>query len=174
MKLKFAEQDIRQWADRYVITEEEEELMSLRDTVRREKRLTKPQLRLVCHWKSRRNDERVRKNDEQFVEEVSRFALTATTERARIAALTLLDGVMWPTASAILHLFHADRYPMLDRWALASIGYREPTHYSFEFWWRYVEFCRDIARRNELDMRTLDRALWWYTSEQSKKARSEK
>ena len=96
------------------------------------------------------------------------MAFAATEERSRIELLTLLDGVSWPTASVILHLFHQDRYPLLDFRALWSIGLDVPSQYSFAFWWSYVEFCREVAQRNAIDMRTLDRALWQYSKENQK------
>lgn len=85
--------------------------------------------------------------------------------RARIEALNLLDGVAWPTASVILHLFHSDPYPILDYRALWSLSLEQPTQYNFPFWWGYVEFCRGIAESANVDMRTLDKALWQYSKE---------
>ncbi|MBI4851367.1 MAG: hypothetical protein HY819_06015 [Acidobacteria bacterium] len=39
------------------------------------------------------------------------------------------------------------------------------TQYSFSFWWDYVLFCREIAERNSISMRVLDRALWQYSKD---------
>ena len=69
-----------------------------------------------------------------------------------------------PTDSAILHLFHKDRYPILDFRAVWSIGV-ESYDYSFSFWWDYVSFCRVLADRNNVNMRTLDKALWQHSKE---------
>ncbi len=74
----------------------------------------------------------------------------------------MLDGVGWPTASAILHLFHKNKYPLLDFRALWSISI-ENYKYNFNFWWDYVLFTRKISEKNNIDMRTLDRALWQYS-----------
>ena len=86
-------------------------------------------------------------------------------ERARIQSLTLLDGVSWPTASVILYLFHRDPYPILDFRALWSLSLDVPVQYRFDFWLPYVRCCRDLAQRANVDMRTLDRALWQYSKE---------
>ena len=75
-----------------------------------------------------------------------------------------LNGVGWPSASTILHFFHNDPYPLLDFRALWSIGI-ESYKYSFSFWEKYVDFCRNVANENEVSMRTLDRALWQYSRE---------
>ena len=82
--------------------------------------------------------------------------------------LTCLTGVSWPTASVILHFFHPDPYPIMDFRALWSVSLKVPAQYTFEFWWEYVKFCRGIASRSRVDMRTLDRALWQYSKERQK------
>ena len=165
MKLRFHEKKIHYWADRYEYPRTETELIRLRKSVLTEKQVTKSQLRLVCRWKAPRSAGHVEKNDNNFVKEITGFALSTTNERARIEVLTVLDGVLWPTASVILHLFHSDRYPILDFRALWSVTVAIPVKYTFEFWWPYVEFCRGLARRNNVDMRTLDRALWQFSKE---------
>lgn len=56
-----------------------------------------------------------------------RFLFQRSIERARIESLTILDGVSWPTVSAILHLFHKDPNPILDYRALWSVGVEVPS-----------------------------------------------
>lgn len=68
-------------------------------------------------------------------------------------------------ASVILHLYHRERYPILDFRALWSLSVDVPAFYRFPFWWGYVEYCRELAERTGMDMRTLDRALWQYSRE---------
>ena len=107
----------------------------------------------------------MKKNTEEYVREITSFALRAETERARIEVLTKLDGVSWPTASVILDFFHDEPYPILDYRALWSVTLERPTQYTFDFWWPYVQYCRMLAEKNKVDMRTLDRALWQYSKE---------
>ena len=97
--------------------------------------------------------------------EITGFALATEDEGARIQSLTLLDGVSWPTPSVILHLFHRDPYPILDFRALWSLSLDVPVQYGFDFWLLYVRYCRDLAQRANVDMRTLNRALWQYSKE---------
>ncbi len=125
--------------------------------------LTVEQLKQVALWKAPRAARHIDRNYPAYVREVTGWALNAESERARIETLTIIDGVRWPTASVILHLFHRDPYPILDFRALWSVGLEVPDRYTFSFWWAYVEFCRDVAQRNSVDMRTLDRALWQYS-----------
>lgn len=165
MKIKFPETLMTAWAEKYSYSRGEEPLISLRPTIRNKGYLSKSQLRLVAQWKSPRSAGHVEKNSEAFVKEITSFSLNTKDERARIEVLTLLDGVRWPSASVILHLFHEEPYPIVDYRALWSIGLPVPNQYSFIFWWPYVEYCRELAQRNSVSMRTLDRALWQFSKE---------
>ena len=165
MNLRFPESELEQIAKRCVPSQREIGLIELKPEVQQRGYLDKKLLKRVAYWKSPRRTGRIDCNDEDYVKEITSWAFTSTNERSRIEVLTLLNGVGWPTASAILHLFHEDLYPILDYRALWSVGLEVPNSYSFPFWWPYVEFCRDIAYRNQVDMRTLDRALWQYSKE---------
>lgn len=163
MQLRFPEAEIPLWASRYAYARKEPELLSLRPSVQQHGYLTKDQLTLLAQWKSPRSSPRVERNTEQYVQEITGFALQAKDERSRIEALTLLDGVLWPTASVILHLFHAEPYPLLDYRAVWSVQAAQPQCYTFPFWWQYVLFCRSVSNSSGADMRTLDRALWQFS-----------
>ena len=165
MELRFPESKIKSWADKYDCNQEEVTLINLRPAIQRSGYLTKDQLKLVAHWKAPRSAGHVEKNDELYAKEITSWSFSAKNQRLKIEVLTLLDGVLWPSASVILHLFHKEPYPILDFRALWSVGLSVPKQYSFSFWWEYVGFCREIARRNSVDMRTLDRALWQYSKE---------
>ena len=127
--------------------------------------LSQRDLVVLARWKALRNAGRVARNSDSYVRTVSRFALSTRDERARIEALTLLEGVGWPMASSILHFYHRGRYPVLDFRALEALSTEVPATYDFDFWWDYVTFCRELARSTGTDMRTLDRALWQWSKE---------
>ena len=94
------------------------------------------------------------------------MALAAEREELRIGVLTLIPGVAFPMASVILHFFHTDPYPIIDFRALWSMNMAAPTAgYRFEQWLTYIQACRSVAREAQVDMRTLDRALWQYSKE---------
>jgi hypothetical protein len=119
----------------------------------------------VALWKTERSRSRVRRNREDAVKDATELALRTADERLRIGVLTQLQGVLMPTASVLLHLAHRDPYPILDFRALWSLGVdAQPSYYSFELWERYVQRCRELASEAGVDMRTLDRALWQYSS----------
>ena len=165
MKLRFPESEIKEWAKKYEYPREETSLIDIRPDVQRAGFLTKEQLRLLARWKAPRSAGHVEKNNPEYVKEITSWSFSARGERSRIEVLTILDGVHWPSASVILHLYHEEKYPILDFRALWSIGVDMPNQYSFQFWWEYVQFCRAIAERNSIDMRMLDRALWQYSKE---------
>jgi hypothetical protein len=167
-KLRCPESELPSLAARYEYTKWEETLLDLRAEILNRGWITKGDLRIIARWKAPRSAGYMESNPEEYVREISGFALSAKSERARIEVLTLLDGVQWPTASVILHFFHRDPYPIIDFRALWSVSLPVPVQYGFDFWWPYVQFCRDLSDRTGLDMRTLDRALWQYSKENQK------
>lgn len=171
-RLRFPTAETKKIAGRYQYGQDETALVKLRPTVIERGYLRKEELALLAHWKAPRSAGHVQSNSEDYVQEITGFALSAETERARVQVLTNLDGVLYPTASVILHFFHKDPFPIIDYRALWSVELDTPapTQYKFEFWWQYVVFCRKAAANASVDMRTLDRALWQYSKENQPKA----
>lgn len=165
MKIRFNEQMIRQIGACYQYIATEIELVALKLAIATKEYLEKEDLQKVVRGKAARVIGRVESNPNSYVREVTRFALGTSDKRARIESLPILNGVLWPTASVILHFFHSAPYPILDFRALWSVGLQPPAQYTFAFWWEYVRFCPDLARNVAVDMRTLDRALWQYSKE---------
>lgn len=169
MKLRFSETDILYWAQRYSeLADEglENELTdkTLIDNVQQQEYIDRTLLKKIAYWKSPRSATRIERNSESEVREITGYAFKSQSERVRWGILSCLEGVGLPTASAILHLFHKQPYPIIDDPALWSIGVQKYNH-SFAFWQQYVAFSRQLAKRNKVDMRTLDRALWQYSKE---------
>jgi hypothetical protein len=107
-----------------------------------------------------------RRQQSEDVEEATRIALSATSERIRIGVLRSLSGVDWPAASVFLHFGHADPYPILDFRALEALGVeRGSVTYNFELWSAYVASCRGLATRDGVTMRELDRAMWQWSAD---------
>ncbi len=161
MKLRFEPSQIEELAKCYD-EEYDAEVIALKSEIDRQGYISRDQLSKIARWKSPRRAGRVSLNHDGYVEEITRFALSTPSERARIESLTILDGVLWPTASVILHLYHKDPYPILDFRALWSVSADVPSLYNFDFWQKYVQFCRSTAEKANTTMRTLDRALWHY------------
>ena len=163
--LRFQEKSLRHWASRYPADDDPEVVDVAAARARSRGYLTKPEFLRLCRWKTPRSRQACLRNSAGLVAEATRIALSAKNEELKIGALRVLDGVEWPTASVILHLCDRAPYPILDVRALWSLGYRRPPRYTFDFWWSYTRFTRDLARRNRCTMRDVDRALWQYSKE---------
>jgi len=164
-KLRCPESELPLLVTRYQYPLQDNPVLAVRKAIAERGFMKKDELRIIAQWKAPRSAGHIEKNPEAYVREITGFSFSATTERARIEVLTNLDGVRWPTASVILHFFHKEPYPILDFRALWSVSLDVPAQYSFEFWWPYVDFCRKLSRRVNMDMRTLDQALWQYSKE---------
>lgn len=170
MNLRFELDEIQSLADAYCKDSPEEahrerRFLERADSIAQQRvpALDLTLLKEVARWKSPRSARHVDGNSEEYVREVTAIALSTSCERLRIESLALLDGVSWPTASVILHFFHRNPYPILDFRALWSVQAPEPNEYTFASWWEYVLFCRGLAAQAQVDMRTLDRALWQFS-----------
>lgn len=166
-RLQFDKSKIREFAENYLKGREQEDkpLNEIKERIQRsgDLYLTKEELRKVARWKASRSAGHIEGNEEDDVEEITRLSLGAKSERMRVGGLLALSGVGWPTASVILHFFHKDPYPVLDYRALEACGIKQPSQYTFDFWWTYVGFCRTLRQDSGVKMRELDRALWQYS-----------
>lgn len=175
MELRFCETKIYYWAYKYTKCQRQKdrecelEVIGLRDNIQKRGYLTKEELFLVAYWKSPRKAKLTRENPDGFIEEVTKQAFTSPDDWEKLNSLTRFKGVKvkgveQPTASAILHHYDKKQYPILDPRALWSAGLerKKRSYYPRRLWLEYIRFCQDIANRNRITMRTLDRALWWY------------
>ena len=174
MKLRFSESEISYWANRYTERQREKDrireqhLIDLRCDVLVRGYLTKQELHTIARWKSPRRAALTLENTDDFIKEITKRAFTPADDWTKLLTLTQLQGIGQPTASAILHLYDEGDYPILDIHALWSVGMEWTARTSYPFWLDYVQFCRDIANRNGVSMRDLDRALWKYSSDYGK------
>lgn len=163
--LQFEKSLIGYWAQRYTYPGEDEMVGEIGPMAQERGYFDKQSFLKLCRWKSPRTQPRCAENEERYIREVTRIALSTPEEQLRIEVLTLLRGVEWPTASVIVHFAHTDPYPILDFRALWSLGMEQPKQYDFALWWAYTQYCRELARSCGVSMRTLDRALWQYSKE---------
>jgi hypothetical protein len=75
-----------------------------------------------------------------------------------------LRGVAVPVASAILTAIKPSRYAVIDFRALESLGCKSLDR-TIDFYLRYLRFCRSLGEQQNVDLRTLDRALWQWSEE---------
>ena len=162
--LKVPPSRIAYWATRYGNDYDDRIPTRLGQEAREARLLTREQFLAISRWKSPRPQPFCERNSEAYVREVTTAAFAATDPRFKIEVLRLLDGVDWPTASAILHFCDAAQRPIMDYRAFWSLGQPTPAgRYSFVLWNAYVHATRSLARAHAVSMRTLDRALWAYS-----------
>lgn len=166
--LQFDESKIEYWSKRYYYEKEQHIETEVAPRFRKHGYLLRQDFLDLCEWKSPRPRKHYADNTDDFIREVTRTALSTNCEKLRIEALTLLNGVSWPVASAILHFGFDNLYPIWDFRALWSVGITDPV-YDFDRWMCYTKFCRDLALRCCVTMRALDRALWQYSKENQKR-----
>ena len=173
MKLRFCESEIDDLATRYTECqhednrEREEQLIGLREKILRQGHLNQYELYTVARWKlyvyGEDAAEPARRNPDDLIKVTTRQAFTSSDDWQKLLSLTELQGIGQSVASAILHLYDEKQYPILDIHALWSVGLKFRQRSSYPFWPEYIKFCRDIADRNQIEMRILDRALWRYS-----------
>lgn len=163
MEFHMDEFSIPDYADQY--EGDDSSIEDLVEKVKERRYLKKCELLTLSYWIKNTNKRLIEQNSDNVVEEKTKLALAAETEKDRIEYLYCLDGVASAVASAILHWFHNDDYPIYSTPALKALGVKKK-HCKplFDDWWCYVSFCRRIKEENDIeDMRTLDRALRQYS-----------
>ena len=61
----------------------------------------------------------------------------------------------------MLQWMRPDRFPILDVRVVNALGWPEPKSWEdVEFYSRVSERVRDLSRQCDVDLRTMDRALW--------------
>lgn len=121
----------------------------------------------VGTWKARgRTRGRLRSNSDEEIAYVSSAAFAAP-ETIGYLMLTLLHGVGVPTASALLTVWDPDRFTVIDYRATESLRQEGELDETDPNYPAYLNLCRQIATRCGCDLRTLDRALWQASREES-------
>lgn len=175
MKLRFCESQIEELEKAYVDDQKakkyskiralENRLIALQSTVQDQGYMNFCQLRILAEWKLPRALRHIDNNNiddksRAFVKMITKQAFEAKPDWAKLMTLTALPGVGQSVASAILHLFDKADYPIMDINAEWSVGFKWDSGEIYPLWQKYVDYCREIANRRDIKMRTLDRALW--------------
>ena len=185
MKLRFCESQIEELEKVYLDDQKKEKysekrelenrLIALQSTVQDQGYMNFCQLRTLAEWKLPRTLHNIDKNDIDdnslaFVEMITGQAFEAKPDWAKLMTLTVLPGVGESVASAILHFFDTADYPIMDRNAEWSVCLDWNSGQIYPLWQEYVNYCRKIANKRGIKMRTLDRALWKFPDTEEGKA----
>ena len=143
----------------------EPEVIKFKDIVVKEGYLPKPELLKMAEWKDRFARSNIKNgNSSECIEAVTRDAFRPGDDWEKLEKLMALKGVGQPRASAILHLYDQERYPIFDTHALYSIRIKkDEVEGDKKFWKEYVKLCREKAECHGVCMRTLDRALYKFS-----------
>jgi hypothetical protein len=124
-------------------------------------------LEAIFRWKTKgRGVSRLKVNSDEEIADALHLAVNAKTERSAITAPCGLFGVEVPVASAILTTINPERFTVIDFRALEALG-TETKDRTVDFYLYYLAACRDWARRYDVTLRNLDRALWQWSSAKS-------
>ena len=181
MRLCFCESEIDDLARRYTENQDEDNrqrekgLIGLRDKIQERGHLTKYELYTVASWieysissvYGESIADLTKNNHDTLIEINTSQAFISTNNWGKLEYLMELEGVGQTTASAILHLYDREQYPIFSRRSRKSIKPKMAKDLSYHLWRDYITFSRDIANRNGICMRKLDRALWRYSYENS-------
>lgn len=162
--LKLTQAEVAIYASRYTYKLENQIIASV-GQIREQGFLSKLQFQQICEWKSQRIRSRIRANSEKSIIDTTKLALGTKDIRLAVHILQALHGVGMPVASSILHWYHPEPFPILDFRALWTLGLQVPKSYTLDFWEDYVQLIRAISISWQVDLRTLDKALWQYSSE---------
>lgn len=171
--------DITRWSKKYDKDyhwwfQKEQELGA---KFRRNKVLTREDLVQVAEWKFKDQEnkkikvvEAVAKNDEAVLKQVSSqvFSVAGEEDAYKMNSLTMLNGVSPILASVILAFFDPDNYGVFDVhvWR-ALLGNEPPNMYTTQNYLRLLASLRKVAGKHHLDVRTVEKALFKKTLDES-------
>lgn len=135
--------------------------------VRRRGYLTRSEFLTICRWKSPRSIRHAMKNSPARIRCQSATALASRSERVRFDALTALDGVGAPTASAILTMIDPRRYGVIDirvwqlLFELGSVTTKPGgVGFTFDDWEAFLGALRPHAKRLGVSVRCVEYSLF--------------
>ena len=103
-----------------------------------------------------------KQNEEETIEFITYQAVAEPDLRRKTKLLRQLNGVDFRVASVILHFAEPDKYMIMDRRALWSLGWGHPSD-SVGLLSRYMQRARQLLSELHLPLRTIDKALWEYS-----------
>jgi hypothetical protein len=129
----------------------------------------------LAKWKSPRPTHLHEQNSHAKIRSLMTKAVTAETDEEALMYLTVapfkLAGVRLRTATALLHWLRPDKFPILDVRVVRALNLAEPQNWEDRHFYAVVaEKCRQHAHALNVDLRTLDRALWAWDKLNSNKS----
>jgi thermostable 8-oxoguanine DNA glycosylase len=151
--------------------EEEVEQLELLPTAFEEGTWSREDLEWIIEWKVGNAFVKpvlrhLRNNDDGEIQKHIDAAVHQSSIRSKVEALTTLNGVGVPVASAILLFINPEQFTVIDKRAWNVL--RESEYLSQELsddptaeeYLLYLGACWTLANEYDVSIRTLDRALW--------------
>jgi len=129
--------------------------------------LVKKELLDIVRWKTNRRIDLAEENSGTKIKRITRQAFCAAKQghvNEAVRLLCGLRGVQVRMASAILMVWDPERYTVMDDYACQAlrdlgVGYTR-TSYTAGTYVTYLDACTRLAKKHNVDLRTLDRYLW--------------
>lgn len=136
--------------------------------------MTTQELWEVAYWKLETGSKIVLDTPDSISKSVTKQAFDTQDDWEKIVLLSQpqLKGIGASKASAVLHLYDTQDYPIIDKHALYSVGLKREFVCYETLWREYVSFCRELTKELNVKMRKLDRALWRFSWEIEKNEQS--
>lgn len=127
--------------------------------------MTKTEFLNICLWKSRRPKKRYNLNSEEQIINVTKLAFLEKDEETKINILKLLDGVLIPTASALLSVVNPEDYPIIDKRCVQSLQDLKLIKWKIinnKNWLLYLSIIRNLSKELNLTCREIEKGLFAY------------
>ena len=161
-KLRFPEGRIHELAKEYP-AEYDKPMRDMQSAIRKQGWLTRDDLNKVRKWLKVPFPGKKTIDAPLQIVGATAIALATCNESKKWDALVKVRGVQGSVASSLLHWFAEGNYPIASKPALWSCNVAGSNDLSF--WLDYTKFCRELAEKNGVSMRALDRALVQYHGE---------
>jgi len=137
--------------------------------IRKKGYLTKKQFLEILNWKSPRPLKYYSANTEKEVQFSTKLAFKIKNEKLKLHLLTALQGVKYPSASAILMFYNKKKYPVLDMrvWQQLFIAKllkqnQKGQNFTLNQCIDYFRIVRKIGLDSKLTARQVEKKLWDY------------
>ena len=118
------------------------------------------EVRRIVRWKSPRSmNHFAKKTDDEYLRTILQKVDAATSPADQMSRLVEIDGVGPGIASAILAAMYPTSHTVIDIRALDALGLAAYTNFE-TIYPEYLAFCRSKAEELDVELRTLDQALW--------------
>ena len=144
-------------------------LMELSQSFRNRGYLLKDEALEILHWKSPRPKKHYSKNSEERFKNISKLSFSQKDDRVKIHILTCLNGINYPSASAILMFLDPNSFPVLDIrvWeVLFEFGLvnSNPSgrNFNLDHWEKYIEIIRSYGEKLNDSVRSIEKRIFDY------------